>query len=174
MTDFQDEEIHIEKYDPQWVQKFETEKLLLEKALGSWIEGGIHHVGSTAVPGLDAKPIIDIQIGIHNLSQAKECIPILEKIDYCYAPYKPYMHWLCKPSPIHREFHLQLMETSHPQWKARLTFRDYLRAHPDIAKQYAELKNRLAVQYRTDREGYTEAKTNFVESILAKTDIHSL
>jgi GrpB-like predicted nucleotidyltransferase (UPF0157 family) len=168
MINDSEEEICIVQYDPQWARKFEMEKSLLEKTLDGWINEGVFHVGSTSIPKLDAKPIIDIQIGVHNLEEAKECIPLLEKIGYCYAPYRPYMHWFCKPSPSHREFHLQLMEPSHPQWKARLAFRDYLRAHPDTAKEYALLKHEIAEQYRNDREAYTEAKTTFVEFVVAK------
>ncbi len=164
----QDEEVTIEPYDPQWPKKYEVEKRLLEKTLGSWIDGGVHHVGSTAVPNLAAKPIIDILIGVKNLEEAKACIPLLESIGYCYAPYRPHIHWFCKPSPAHREFHLQLMESTHREWHARFVFRDFLRMHPETIVEYATLKTTLAEKFRNDREAYTEAKNEFVESILRK------
>lgn len=164
----QNEQVYIEPYNPEWPKKFSSEKERIEKTLGSWIVGGVHHVGSTSVPGLPAKPIVDIQVGIKDLEEARACISLLESIGYCYYPYRPYMHWFCKPSPEHREFHLQLMEPAHPQWNARLTFRDYLRAHPETATEYAALKEELAEKFRDDRERYTKAKGQFVEDVLKK------
>lgn len=161
-------EIRIERYNPVWPKKFLVEKKLIEETIGPWIDGGIHHVGSTAVPDLPAKPIVDIQVGVKNLKDAKACIPLLESIGYCYYPYRPYMHWFCKPSPLHRELHVQLMEPTHPQWNARLAFRDYLRTHPETAKEYAMLKEKLAEKFRDDREAYTEAKGTFIESVMKK------
>jgi GrpB-like predicted nucleotidyltransferase (UPF0157 family) len=167
-TSSQNEQIRIESYNVVWPKKFASEKKCIEKTIAPWIVGGIHHVGSTSVPGLSAKPIVDIQVGIKNLEEARACIPLLEGIGYCYYPYRLYMHWFCKPSPSHREFHVQLMELAHPQWKARLAFRDYLRSHPETAKEYATLKREMAERFRNNREGYTEAKGQFVESVLKK------
>jgi len=171
----EDEEIHIVPYDPSWVQKFEAEKKLLERTLGSWVYDGIHHVGSTSIPGIDAKPIVDILIGVKSLKDAQQCIPVLEKIGYSYYPYRPYdMVWFCKPSPAHREYHLQLMEPTNPLWSERFLFRDYLRTHPEDAKKYADLKKSLAEDFRQDREAYTDAKTDFVRSILEKARHESM
>lgn len=162
-------QIHLEEYNPSWQAKFASEKKLIEQALASWISGDIEHVGSTAVSGLIAKPIIDIMVGVKNLEEAKACIPLLEKIGYVYAPYRTdRMHWFCKPSPEHREYHLYLIEPAHPEWKARIAFRDYLREHPETAKEYAALKENLARQYENDREAYTEGKAAFVKSIVDK------
>ena len=168
ISQFLNEPVHLKPYNAAWPKKFAIEKKLIEKTISAWVDGGIHHVGSTAIPDLSAKPIIDIMVGVKNLEKAKECIPLLEAIGYCYYPYRPYMHWFCKPSPAHREFHLQLMEPEHPQWSARLAFRDYLRVHPETAKEYAMLKEKLAEKFRDDREAYTEAKTKFVESVVEK------
>ena len=161
--------VYIEPYNPEWPKKFAAEKGVIEETLGSWIVGGVHHVGSTSVPGLPAKPIVDIQVGVKNLEEARACIPLLESVGYCYAPYRPYIHWFCKPSPTHREFHVQLMEPTHEKWGARLAFRDYLRTHPATAKEYAVLKEKLAEKFRDDREGYTESKGQFIASVLEKT-----
>lgn len=164
-----DQDVHIVSYDPHWIAKFEAEKLLLQDLLGTWIHNGIHHVGSTSIPGVDAKPIIDILIGIENLKDTKQCIPLLERIGYCYFPYRSdVMIWFCKPSPEHREFHLQLMEPTEPLWEERFLFRDYLRKHPEVANEYATLKKQLAEKFRQDREAYTNAKTDFIQSILQK------
>lgn len=162
-----DEEVHIVAYDPNWVEKFNVEKELLQQTIGSLITGGIHHVGSTSVSGLSAKPIIDIMVGVDSLEKTKSCIELLSKIDYCYYPYKPeLMHWFCKPSPEHRTHHLYLIERSNPEFKKRLAFRDYLISHPDKAREYESLKVDLSNEFKNDREAYTQAKTDFIEEVL--------
>lgn len=165
----QEEAVHIVSYDRSWPEKFESEKQLIEKTIGPWITGGVNHVGSTAVPGLSAKPIIDIMVGVKSLEESRPCIGKLAKIEYRYYPYRTqYMHWFVKPSPEHRTHHLHLIPTSHPQYKARLAFRDYLRTHPQDRLRYEQLKAELAKKFRDDREAYTDAKTQFVKSIIAK------
>ena len=77
------------------------------------------------------------------------------------------MHWFCKPSPEHREFHLYLIEPTNPEWSARIAFRDYLRSHPETAQEYTELKTKLATQFKDDREAYTKGKTEFIKSIVS-------
>ncbi|HWW67211.1 MAG TPA: GrpB family protein, partial [Solirubrobacterales bacterium] len=80
--------------------RFEEERAKLEAAIGPWVVGGIHHVGSTAVPGLDAKPIIDILVGVEDLESSRACLDRLAALGYLYAPYRSEeMHWLCKPDP---------------------------------------------------------------------------
>lgn len=170
------EEIHIVPYTSSWITKFEKEKKLLEETLGIWIENGIHHVGSTSIPGLSAKPIIDIMVGVKNLEEAKACIPLLSSIGYVYYPYKPdQMLWFCKPSPQHREYHLYLIEPTNSEWNARLLFRDFLRKHEDVKNTYESLKKGLADKYKNDRDAYTQAKAEFVFSTVekAKSDLPS-
>lgn len=129
--------------------------------------GTIEHVGSTAVPGLAAKPVIDIMVGVKDLESSRPAIPAVEALGYCYAPYRPdEMHWFCKPSPAFRTHHVHLVPHESPSWIRRLAFRDHLRAHPDAAAEYADLKWKLAGQYRLDRETYTEAKGPFIASIV--------
>ena len=165
----QDEQIHLVDYDPTWPDKFEKEKKLIEETIDPWIVGGIHHVGSTAIPGLSAKPIIDIMAGVKDLEAAKPCIKLLKEIDYCHYPYKPtQMIWFCKPSPEHRTHHLYLMVASYPEWKARLAFRDYLRNHNEAKEQYEELKINLVKKFSNDREAYTQSKEDFVRDIVSK------
>ena len=164
-----EEPIHLDPYSPKWPAKFEKEKHFIENTLGSWIHIGVEHVGSTAIPGVSAKPIIDIMVGVKNLEEAKALIPLLEQTGYKYFPYKPeLMHWFCKPSPEHREFHLYLMEPNHAEWQALLAFRNYLRTHPDKAKEYVDLKTKLANRFKNDRETYTQAKTEFIRSAVAE------
>ncbi len=162
-----DEAIHLVPYNPQWKSKFEDEKNVIEKILRAWVNEGIHHVGSTSIPGLAAKPIIDIMVGVESLAQSKECIELLAQIDYCYAPYRTnIMHWFCKPSPEHRTHHLYLMEPTNPEWKARLAFRNYLRDNASARMEYETLKLRLSKKHKFDREAYTAAKTEFVARIV--------
>jgi GrpB-like predicted nucleotidyltransferase (UPF0157 family) len=109
----EEEPIYLEDYDPIWISKFTSEKVLLENTLGSWVFGSIEHVGSTSIPGLIAKPVIDIMVGVRNLENARNCVPLLEEFNYSYAPYKAdRMLWFCKPSLKCREFHLYLIEPS--------------------------------------------------------------
>jgi len=164
----EEEHVHVVDYDPAWPARFEAERELLERVVAPWLEGGIHHVGSTAVPGLAAKPVVDIMVGVRDLEEARAAIPRLAAESYCYFPYREYFHWFCKPSPQRRRFHMYLIEPFHPQWQARLAFRDWLRTHPETAAEYAALKYELAARYSDDREAYTDAKVEFVERVVAQ------
>jgi GrpB-like predicted nucleotidyltransferase (UPF0157 family) len=104
---------------------FEREAEALVGRLYGWITGGVHHVGSTAVPGLMAKPIIDIQVGVADLPSTQPCIELLLDLNYCYAPYRAdEMHWFCKPSPQRRTHHLHLVPTGSRRFRDVLAFRD--------------------------------------------------
>jgi GrpB-like predicted nucleotidyltransferase (UPF0157 family) len=164
-----DEPIRVVAYDPRWPIRFERERALLEQAIGSWVVGGVHHVGSTAVPGLDAKPIVDILVGVEDLETSRACFEPLAQLEYLYAPYLPEeMHWFCKPDPRHRTHHLHLVPRDSSRYRDELAFRDHLRANPEKARDYAELKRRLAVRFGRDREGYTDAKAGFIALVLAE------
>ena len=91
---WRDEAVRLEPYDDRWPRLFAAEAEALDRVIGSWITGGIHHVGSTAVPGLAAKPIIDIAVGVADLESSRACIALLADLDYRYAPYLvEVMHW---------------------------------------------------------------------------------
>ena len=163
-----DEQLRIVPYDPAWPARFMSEKELLEDAIGQRVTGGIHHVGSTAVPGLAAKPVIDVLVGVEDLPSSRASFHQLAKLDYHYAPYRSEeMHWFCKPSPAHRTHHLHMVPTASHRYRAELAFRDALRVRPDLAKRYEALKYELAARYRNDREAYTEAKHDFIAEVLA-------
>lgn len=147
---------------------FADEAALLATAISRWSPGGIHHVGSTAVPGLLAKPVIDILVGVDSLEDSRPCIALLAPLHYVYAPYLPEkMHWLCKPDPARRTHHLHLVPTHSERFADELAFRDYLRAHGNRAREYEQLKRDLAARHRHDREAYTEGKADFVRATLA-------
>jgi GrpB-like predicted nucleotidyltransferase (UPF0157 family) len=162
-----DEPIRIVAYDPQWPARFEHEQDLLNDAIKTWITGGIHHIGSTAVPSLAAKPIIDILVGVEDLAVSRGCFEPLAELEYLYAPYRSKeMHWFCKPHPNRRTHHLHLVPTASSRFRDELAFRDSLRANPEIAMEYAALKHGLADRFPQDREAYTDAKADFIHRVL--------
>jgi GrpB-like predicted nucleotidyltransferase (UPF0157 family) len=165
-----DEPVRIVPYDPAWPWRFANECAALREALGASVTGGIHHIGSTAVPGLDAKPIIDILVGVDSLAASRASFPALAGLGYRYAPYRAgEMHWFCKPDPSRRTHHLHVIPTSSPRFREELAFRDVLRTDPDVAREYAALKRRLALEFERDREAYTEAKGHFIRAALDRT-----
>ena len=162
-----DAPVHIVAYDPSWPTRFEAERTALAEILGQWLTGPIEHVGSTAVPGLSAKPVIDIMAAVGSLDASRDALPLLQKFGYRYAPYRPdEMHWLCKPDFAQRTHHLHLVPFRSALWEERIRFRDCLRSTPTIAAEYAALKYRLARIHPSDREAYTAAKGPFIARVL--------
>lgn len=165
-----DERIRVLPYDPAWPQRFDVERVALMGAIGQWATGGVHHVGSTAVRHLVAKPIIDVLVGVDSLEAGRACFDPLARLGYLYAPYRSEeMHWFCKPHPGRRTHHLHLIPTGSARFGDELAFRDLLRADPDIRENYAALKLRLAERFAGDREAYTDAKADFIRSALARS-----
>lgn len=162
-----DEPIRIVPYDPSWPDQFAAEAAALEAAIGSYATGGIHHVGSTAVAGLDAKPIIDILVGVASLEASRDCFEPLAELGYLYAPYRSEeMHWFCKPHPSWRTHHLHLVPARSKRFRNELAFRNRLRSNTSLAGEYAALKHDLAERFANDRETYTDAKTDFIRCVL--------
>jgi len=154
-------------YDPAWPAAFESERGRLSEVLGEWLTGPIEHIGSTAVPGLRAKPVLDIMAGVESLTASRPAIQAVARLNYVHFPYRAdVMHWFCKPSPAQRTHHLHLVPFGSPLWNERLLFRDVLRSDRAVAAEYAKLKTLLADRYRNDREAYTEAKTAFIARVL--------
>ena len=153
-------------YDPRWPLIYEEERRLILGALGRWVVA-IEHIGSTSAPGLAAKPIIDIMVGGRSLDDAERCIAPLASVGYVFKPddTMPGRRYFNKgPQSDHR--HLHMVEVGGEMWQNQLRFRDYLRAHPETAAAYAALKRELAASFGRDREGYTDAKTEFIQSVL--------
>ncbi len=165
-------QIIIADYDPNWPARFEAEKARLLAVIGPWT-AGIEHMGSTAVPGLGAKPVIDILIGVRALVEADaHCIEPINGLDYAYVPeYEkemPYRRYFRKRNADRtRAYNIHLVEIGGEFWERHLLFRDYLRAHPDAAKAYEQLKRKLAPQF-TDGNEYASAKTDFIRAMEAK------
>jgi GrpB-like predicted nucleotidyltransferase (UPF0157 family) len=161
--------ILLADYDPGWVGLFDAEKQALQAVLAPWLAGPIEHIGSTAVPGLAAKPVIDIMAAVGALGESRGAIAALQGLGYRYSPYRPdEMHWLCKPGFSFRTHHLHLVPYGSALWTARIVFRDRLRTDPGVAARYAELKRRLAADFGHDREAYTDGKGEFVDRIVAE------
>jgi GrpB-like predicted nucleotidyltransferase (UPF0157 family) len=144
-------------YDPAWPSMFKTERLALEDVLRPWLNGGIHHVGSTAVPGLRAKPIVDMVAGVNDLDEARAAFGPLQELGYAYREHRPEAHLLRKPG-----HHLHLTEPDSDLWRERLAFRDALRSDPELAAEYARWKLDHAAG-----GSYTARKTPFVARVLA-------
>lgn len=148
-------------YDPAWPELFEAERARLEKALALWLHGGIHHIGSTAVPGLAAKPVIDMLAGVRNLGEAREAEASLVALGYAYRRHRPEAHLFVKETcGVH------LTEPGSDLWRERLAFRDALRADPVLRRQYAEWK-----RAHGGGKPYTARKTPFVARVLAGAGI---
>jgi len=162
-----DAAVVVVPWDPAWPQRFQQERALLQKALGPWLAGDVQHIGSTAVPGLHAKPVIDIMARVHALDSSRAAIAAVSSLGYLHHPYRAeVMRWFCKPKPEWRTHHLHLVPVGSPVWHERLDFRDVLRRDPGLAAEYSALKVALAKQHRHDREAYTEAKAPFVQRVL--------
>ena len=164
--------IIVSDYDSKWPTLFEQERTRIKNALGSFALA-IEHIGSTAVPGLPSKPVIDLLVGVPSLEEAKErCIEPIEALGYIYIP--AYASWIPdelffrKGPPGPWTHHVHLMEPAHPRWEALLVFRDYLRAHPEAARAYADIKRAIAASSKDDIEAYRTGKNVFVAETTAK------
>jgi GrpB-like predicted nucleotidyltransferase (UPF0157 family) len=164
------EDIAVVPYDPTWPKMFQEEKEHLLHCLPSGLFGRIEHFGSTAVPHLAAKPIVDMLIEVTSLEETKHnIVPILEAqgYDYFWRPTSgddgpPFYAWFIKRDAHgKRTHHLHMVERDFEHWD-RLLFRDYLITHPNVAAEYQALKLRLASEFPNDRVAYTSGKTEFV------------
>ncbi|HYO89405.1 MAG TPA: GrpB family protein [Candidatus Limnocylindrales bacterium] len=163
--------IVIVDYDPTWPAQAFAEMESIRAALGNRLIA-IEHIGSTSVPGLAAKPILDLLAGLRTLDNAPACIPLLATLGYIYVPeYEaemPERRYFRKGTDGARTCHLHMVEIGSPFWARHLKFRDVLRTDSVSAAEYATLKRRLAGEYGEDRTGYTEAKTAFIRAMEAR------
>jgi GrpB-like predicted nucleotidyltransferase (UPF0157 family) len=155
-------------YDPDWPRRFDDERRVLA-AVFAGAEAVIEHVGSTAVPGLGSKPVIDVMVGVPGLAAVEERIRALEAAGYEYVQeYEKQLserRYFRKPQVGTRLFHVHCVFTGSAFWIQHLAFRDYLRAHPEVAAACSTLKEDLATRVST--AAYTEAKSPFIEQVLA-------
>jgi GrpB-like predicted nucleotidyltransferase (UPF0157 family) len=164
------EPVVIYDYDARWPVQFEAEKARILAAIGGHVVA-VEHIGSTSVSGLGAKPTLDILIAVQHLEDTTACIEPLQALGYQYVPefevQLPERRYFRKGAP-HHTHHIHMVEFGSDFWTRQLLFRDYLRGHPESAQAYETLKRQLAGQYGTDRDGYTNAKSEFILSILER------
>lgn len=167
------ERAEVHPYDQQWAARASTERERLTELLGPWLMADIEHVGSTAIPGLAAKPIIDLAATVADSDAvAAQAAEDLAADGWHYVPPdldgRTWRRFFVKPdtSGQHRKAHLHLIETDHPRWSEQIAFRDALRRDQVLARRYEDLKRQLADQYGNDREAYTNGKAAFVASVL--------
>jgi GrpB-like predicted nucleotidyltransferase (UPF0157 family) len=166
------EEVRLVAYNPLWPALYAAEIARVRAVLPEDLVLECAHFGSTAIPGMLAKPVIDMLVMVASLAEARaQAVAPLETLGYSYwaeNPRKDRMFLVrgLPPAPT-RTHHLHITEPGG-ELCTRLKFRDYLRAHPDEAARYAMLKTELAQRHRTDREAYTEAKSDYVIGVLAK------
>jgi len=152
---------------------FDEEARQLRAVLDPALIVGLEHFGSTSISGLPAKPIIDILIAVRSLAAARASfVEPLRNLDYVYWAENPKQDRMffvkgMPPFGSKRSHHVHVTQPDGEMWQ-RLAFRDYLRAHPEEAETYAQLKRQFAAEHRTDREAYTEAKSAYVMSVMRK------
>lgn len=161
--------VSLMPHDARWHNAFLAERALLKMHLDG-IECEIEHIGSTAVPGLPAKPILDLAVGILLQSQQDECLSRISKCGYLYRGDAGAEggHVFVRTTDNVRTHHLHVVPLHDPQWSNYLRFRDLLTSNPDSRERYAAIKQVLAAQFPSDRPSYTEAKQPVILSILGK------
>ncbi len=160
--------VRVVAYRPEWPVLFEREERALLERVGH-LAVDVQHVGSTAVPGLDAKPIIDIALAVRSAQDIPRLVGPLGELGYIYGgdAGRDGGHIFVKESaPNVRTHHLHVVAADDPQWREWVLFRDRLRADGALRARYAGLKKALKERYAEDRKGYTEAKNEFVRGLV--------
>jgi GrpB-like predicted nucleotidyltransferase (UPF0157 family) len=162
------EDVALHSYDASWPHAFEAERdRLLSLFPGNFVD--VQHIGSTAVPGLSAKPVIDILGGVQSIPVAEAlALPLCQSGYTTSAEFNESLSdrkWFMRWANGHRTHHLHLVVHGSPVWHERLKFRNALRSCPELAAKYAALKTHLAATHPKDREAYTDAKAEFVRAI---------
>jgi GrpB-like predicted nucleotidyltransferase (UPF0157 family) len=165
MIGLQKGKVELAPHTELWHQLFAEEEVHLREAVGEHVVV-IEHVGSTAICGLWAKPIIDIAAALRQAADAERCVRPLENIGYEYRGESGIAgrHYFVKGEP--RTHHLHMVEFGSEFWRVHLLFRDYLRKNQEVAEEYERLKKDLATKYERDRGAYTEGKSKFIEDVL--------
>ena len=163
------DEIEIADYDPCWPEQFAAEAARLRPAFGAAVVA-LEHIGSTSVPSLAAKPIIDIQAVVRSLADMDAVTPLV--VGWTQGIFAPdairRLYFKKYNAEGIRTHQLHVYEADHPTATAHLLFRNYLRTHEAEARRYEALKRELALRFRTDRLGYNEAKTDYIAAVVAK------
>jgi GrpB-like predicted nucleotidyltransferase (UPF0157 family) len=164
------QEVEISEPDPAWEWQAAELRAGLERRLARWFDGHVERVGSTAVPGLAAKPVIDLLAPVNSLAESERADDVLAAEGWHLVPpeldQRPWRRMYVLPEGDRRLAHLHLVEPTHPQWRDVLLFRDRLRLHPELAAEYMRIKRLAARAHPDDREAYTAAKSAFVQQVI--------
>jgi GrpB-like predicted nucleotidyltransferase (UPF0157 family) len=159
--------IEVVDYDPRWPLRYQRERDRIAAALGENAVA-IEHVGGTAVPGLPAKPVIDIMVGVPDIERAGQAVAGLINLGYQYVPelesQLPERRYFRRGTP--ETHHVHMVAVSSDFWEEHLLFRDYLRTHPQAAEEYGKLKRGLASRFRFDRDAYRAGKVPFIDTVV--------
>lgn len=169
--------VDVVDYDSDWPREFAAQRDRLTILLRGQLAEPVEHVGSTAVPGLASKPIVDVLAPVTSLVEARGAVSVLEDDGWLYWPTDPnrsWRFWFLRPQPDARTHHLYLIQHDDPHVRDLRAFRDVLRADDALRDRYEMLKRSLAKAFRDDRRAYTRAKTRFIENGLRQSGIQPL
>jgi GrpB-like predicted nucleotidyltransferase (UPF0157 family) len=157
--------VRLVEYDARWPALFAAEQQRIRDRCGA-LAPRLEHVGGTSIPGMCAKPVLDIAAGRPRDASTEDFVAALEQAGYEHRGERgvPGRQFFRRGQP--RAYHLHLVEEGGPLWRDYLAFRDYLRAHAEAARQFADLKRVLAARFSRDREAYMNAKSSHVQEIL--------
>ncbi len=159
--------VEVVSADASWGERFELQREELERLLAPWLEGGIHHVGSTAIPGLAARPIIDVLAGVRSDAASRQAAAALEGAGWRrQGKLGEGGVRFTKQSPDGCAFQLDLLPPSSPRFGERLELREALRDDPQLAEAFSVLKRELAARAPHDDRGFSEAKAGFIAGVL--------
>ena len=160
--------VEVVDYDQDWPRAYAEERDRIAAAIGDAVLA-IEHVGGTAVPGLPAKPVIDLMVGVEDIERAGPAVAGLINLGYEYVPelesQLPDRRYFRRGAP--ETHHVHMVPVSSDYWADHLLFRDYLRGHPQAAEEYGELKRGLADRFRLDRDAYRAGKVPFIDMVVA-------
>lgn len=161
--------VKLKNHNKEWKTVYEKESKKISSLISDFLID-IQHIGSTAIPDTVAKPIIDIAVAIDDLSKVETIVTLLEEGGYEYRGEGgiPDRHLFVKGGEESRTHHIHVMVNNSYEWKKHILFRDYLRKHPSEAKQYSDLKKKLAIEFEFNREKYTDGKEEFILGIIEK------
>ena len=165
------EEVEVREYQESWSADGEVERQELERLLAPWLVARVEPGGATAIPSLAAKPILDFQAAVSDLSSAEHLAVVLEPHAWHYVPPetdggRPWRRFFVKVATSRRVAHLHVMNLGSARWNEQIAFRDALCADRGLVDRYAKLKVDLAVQHRQDREAYSRGKAAFVYEVI--------
>ena len=158
--------VEVVSYDPNWAESFQAEADELRHILVQEVMA-VHHIGSTAIPNLSAKPIVDLLVEVRDIEKIDAFNGKMSQLGYLPKGENgiPGRRFFIKGNELHRTHHIHIFQTGHPDIERHLNFRDYLIVHPEDARAYGRLKQELARRFPTDIDGYVAGKDEFIKEI---------